>query len=888
MMHWRRIIAKFRVLLANKRAEDELVREVASHLNLLTEDFEHRGMSPEKARLAARRAYGGVEQAKQAHRDERSLLWIEQTRQDVRYGLRTLSKSPGFTMTAVLTLALGMGANTAIFSLINAVLLRSLPVEDPTQLYFVKYSGDAGVGIAPPYPYFERVQAQTKSFRGVAAFGGPGDLKVRMNGTIERAYGSRVSGDFFSVLGLRPAAGRLLAPADQKLDPAAAVISYDYWQNRFGGAASTVGTTFVVDATQFTIVGVMPRGYQGLQPGATSDYVLPMTTMLIGPHDGAGMLVDTGSPWFEMVGRLKPTVQPEQALAEMNTIFQAYFRDYPPDPEMRRNLYREAVLVSAARGLDNMRKEFSRPLLALMGLVGLVLLIACANITNLLLARAAKRAREFAVRVALGAGRSRLFRQLLVETALLFAAGMAVGGLAAWYAAKALTVFLAGGARPLRLDAHWDWRVPAFTAGVSLLATVVFGAAPILRAVRTDPQTALKDGAKASATRGQIDLGRMLVVLQVSLSLVLLVSALLFLRTVRNLHAIDTGFRPEQVLVTTAQLLESSYGQEAARVTMWDRVLDGVRSLPGVESAAASEMTPLDTSGRHVGFSAPGTHPQGGLSMNTVSEDYFKTLGTSLLQGRSFARGDDLQSTHVAVLNATAAKIYFDGRNPIGTTVHVNEAAYQIVGVVHDIKEVGLRKEPGAFIYLPLRQPYDRNFRMTLSVKTAMDPATMIPAIERRVRAAGPDTLVTHTGTMVEQIDDTLVQERLISSLTAAFGVLAVLLSAVGLYGVLAYSVVRRTHEIGIRLALGEMPGQVLRGILRETAGLVGVGLGIGIPASMLLARVAASLLYGVSPKDVWSQMTAAGVLAAVGLAASFVPAYRASRIHPMEALRYE
>jgi predicted permease len=881
-------MSSFLAILRSPSLASQIDEEMRFHVDSRTADLIAQGLSLEKAARQARLDLGSANTHHDEVRRALGLRWFDNMVQDVKYGLRAMAKSKGFTAAAVLTLALGMGANTAIFSLINAVLLRSLPVENPAQLYFVKYSGDAGVGIAPPYPYFERVQAQTKSFSGVAAFSRSGDLKVRMNGMIERAYGSRVSGDFFSVLGLRPAAGRLLTPADQKLDSPAAVISYDYWQKRFGGDASAVGTTFVLDATQFTVVGVMPRGYKGLQPGATSDYVLPMTTMLLGPHDGAGMLADTESPWFEMVGRLKPGVQPEQALAEANTIFQAYFRDNPQPPEMMRNLYRELVLVSAARGLDDMRKEFSKPLLALMGLVGLVVLIACANITNLLLARAAKREREFAVRVALGAGRSRLFRQLLVETALLFAAGMVVGGFAAWYAVKGLTIFFASGARPLRLDAHWDWRVLAFTVGVSLLATVVFGAAPILRAVRTDPQTALKDGAKASGTRGQIDLGRMLVVLQVSLSLVLLVSTLLFLRTLRNLHAIDTGFRPEQVLVTTVQLLESSYGEEPARVAMWDRVLDGVRSLPGVESAAVSEMTPLHTSGRHVGFSVPGTHPQGGLSMNTVSEDYFKTLGTSLLQGRSFTSSDDLQSTHVAVLNATAAKIYFDGRDPIGTTVHVNDAAYQIVGVVRDIKDADLRKEPGAFIYLPMRQPYDRNFRMTLSVKTAMDPTAMISAMERQVRAAGPDTLVTHTGTMVEQIDDTLVQERLISGLTAAFGVLALLLSAVGLYGVLAYSVVRRTQEIGIRLALGEMPGQVLRRILGETAWLVGVGLAVGIPASMLLARVAASLLYGVSPKDVWTQMTAAVVLAAVGLAASFIPAYRASRINPLEALRYE
>jgi predicted permease len=871
------------------RETNDFAEEIRSHLELEAVELETEGMTKEEAERMARVKFGNVAVAQERFNLRHRVVWIDNMVQDVTYGLRGMAKSKGFTVAAVLTLALGMGANTAIFSLINAVLLRSLPVKDPNQLYFVRYSGDAGVGIAPPYPYFERVQAETKSFSGVAAFAGPGDLKVRMNGNIERAYGARVSGDFFDVLGLHPVAGRLLTPADQKLSPAAAVISYDYWQKRFGGEPNAVGATFEMDATQFTIVGVMPRGFKGMKPGAESDYVLPMTTMLLGPHDGAGMLADTNSPWFEMVGRLKPGVQPEQARAEADTIFQTYFKDNPAPADMQKSLYRQVVLASAARGLDYMRKDYAKPLVALMALVGLVLLIACANITNLLLARAAKREREFAVRVALGAGRSRLFRQLLVETALLFTVGMATGALAAWYAVKALMLFFASGARPILLDAHWDWRVLAFTVGVSLLATLVFGAAPILRAMRTDPQQALKDGAKASVGRRQVDLGRMLVVLQVSLSLVLLVGAMLFVRTLRNLHALNTGFRPERVVLTTVQLMESSYAQEPARVAMWSRVLDGVRGLPAVESAAVSEMTPLDTSGRHVGFSVPGPHPEGGLHMNTVSEDYFKTLSAPMLRGRSFTSGDDLQTTHVAVLNASAAKRYFGERDPIGTTVHLNDdGTYQIVGVVQDIKEDNLRDSAGPFVYLPMRQPYDRNFRMTLSVKTAMDATAMLPAIERAVRATGADTLVTHAGTMMQQIDETLVQERLISSLTVAFGVLALLLSAVGLYGVLAYSVVRRTREFGIRLALGEMPGQVLRGILSETGWLVGVGLAVGIPTSMLAAQLAVSLLYGVSPKDVWAQMTAAGVLAAVGLAASFIPAYRASRINPLEALRYE
>jgi predicted permease len=876
-----------------RRAAKDFAEEMRAHLELEANELEAEGMTKKEAERMARVGFGNVAIAQERFNLSRRVIWLDNLVQDIRFGLRAMGKSPGFTLASVLTLALGMGANTAIFSLINAVLLRSLPVQNPSELYFLKYAGAKGIGIAPPYPCFERISAQAKSFTGVAAFAGGGsDLKIRLNGNMERAYGSRVSGDYYSVLGLRPAAGRLLTPEDGQLSPAVAVISFNYWQQRFGGNAGVVGTTFLLDQTRFTIVGVMPRGFNGLLPGKESDVVLPITTMQLTSHEGAAMLVDTGSPWFEIVARLKPGVQTEQARAEVDTIFQAYMKDYPQTPEARRDQFHNLVLISASHGLDDLRKQFSKPLFALMTVVGLVLLIACANITNLLLARAANREREFAVRVTLGAGRGRLFRQLIAETAVLFAAGMTVGAFLAWYAVKAMTGFFAGSAQPLRLDAHWDWHVLSFTAGISLLTTVIFGAAPILQAMRTDPHTALKDGSGATASRGRLDLGRALVVFQVSLSLILLVGASLFLRTLRNLHAVDSGFHAEHVMVTTIQLLESTYGEEPARVAMWDRVLERVRNLPGVESIGLSEMTPLDTSGRHVGFSVPGFQPRKGedtfLNMNTVSEDYFNTLGTVLIRGRCFTKADNLQASHVAVLNRSAVRQFFSGRDPIGTVVHVNDSTYQIVGVVVDVKEADIRQDSGPFIYLPMRQPYDRNFRMTLSVRTAVNPQSLILAIEKQVRASGPDTLITHTGTLVGQLDDSLVQERLISSLATAFGMLALMLSAVGLYGVLAYSVVRRTRQIGIRMALGELPRQVLQSILGETVWLLAMGLVVGIPASMLLARAVTNLLYGVAPTDVLAQTVASGLLAGVGLIASFIPAYRASRINPLVALRYE
>ena len=876
-----------------KRSADDFAEEIRAHLALESDELQAEGMSRREAERKARAAFGSATLAQERFRLRDRAVWLETLFQDVRYGLRALRQSPGFTIAAVLTLALGMGANTAIFSLIDTVLLRSLPVHDPSQLFFLKYEGARGIGIAPPYPCFEWIRAQAKSFDGVAAFaGGPSDLKVRLNGSIEHAFGTRVSGDYYHVLGVSAAAGRLLAPEDQQLDPAVAVISYDYWQRRFAGSTDAIGSSFVLDGRRFSIVGVTARGFKGLLPGSESDFTLPMTTMLLGPHDGAGMLVDTGSPWFDIVARLKPGVSQEQARAEVDTIFQAYMTQYPQSPEARREQFHDMVLVSASHGLDGLRKQYSRPLLALMTVVGLVLLIACANITNLLLARAAKREREFAVRIALGAGRGRLFRQLLTETALLFGAGVVAGSLLASFAVKALVSFFAHGARPIVLDVQLDWRMVSFTVAMSLLATLVFGTAPMRRAMRVNPHGALKDGVNASTSRSGIDMGRALVVFQVALSLVLLVGAGLFLRTLGNLHATNMGFQADKIVLASVQLLETSYSEEAARIAVWDRVLKSMRSLPGVQSAALSMMTPLDGSGRRVGFHVPGFQPRTDddtyLNMNTVSEDYFATLGTPLMRGRSFTANDNAGAVYVAMLNATAVKRFFAGRDPIGMQVHVNDSAYNIIGVVEDVREDGVREEAKAFVYLPMRQPYDRNFRMTLSVRTAADPNSLIASIEKQVRAAGPDILVMHTGTMDAQLDNSIVQERLISTLAAVFGALALVLSGVGLYGVLAYSVVRRTREIGIRLALGELPGQVIQKMLRESMRLVALGLGIGIPASMLMAHAVDDLLYGIAPTDPRTQIVAGAVLAVVGLIASWIPALRASRIQPLIALRCE
>ena len=871
--------------------EQELNREIRGHLELEAEDQREHGLPPEAAQFAAQRAFGSTGFMMEEVRAVWGWNWLNDLGQDIRYGLRGMAKSPGFTLAVVLTLALGAGANTAIFSLIDAVLLRSLPVSDPASLYFLNNAGAREVGISPPYPCFERFRSLAKSFTGIAAYSDHNDFGIRFDGPIEQVDGVAASGNLFSVLGLHPAAGRLLIDADDQLNPPVAVIGYEFWQRRFGGKPDAIGTTFSMDGilngTKFTIVGVTPREFHGLAPGHHDDVTMPIT--IAGPR----VLRSTGSWFFQSVGRLRPGVPAQTARAEIDPVFQAFMNQYPPSPAARRDYYQHMELTPASRGLDELRKRFSRPLWALMAVVGLVLLVGCANITNLLLARAARRKREFAVRVAIGAGRARLFRQVLVETGLLFAAGTASGILVAWWAARGLIAFFAGAARPILLDVHWDWRVIGFTAGVSLLATLLFGAAPMLPAMRADPHAAMKDGGRTALSRSGLELGSFLVAAQVALSLILLVGAALFLRTLNNLYLNGARFHAGQVALISIQLPDASYHQQADRIQLWDRLLEAVRGLPAVRSAALSRMTPLDGTSRGVGFEVPGyqahSEEDKSIGLNTVSEDYFSTLGTSLLDGRDLMPGDRTGAPNVALLNESARKQFFAGRDPVGTVVKLmGQPLYRIVGVVQDARQEDLRKDVGPFAYVPLRQPIDHGARLTLSIHTLGDPQPVITAAQRRIRGLGPDIQIVRTDTLARQVDDSLLQERVISTLATAFGLLALLLSAVGLYGVLAYSVARRTSEIGIRMALGAPSGQVAWSILRQTLLLVAIGMAIGIPVSMLLGGIAKNLLYGVTPTDPVTLGGSAAVLAAVALLASYFPARRAGRIDPLVALRHE
>lgn len=589
---------------------------------------------------------------------------------------------------------------------------------------------------------------------------------------------------------------------------------------------------------------------------------------------------------------------PQRARAEIDPIFKVYMNERGGiSAETRRQYFNEIVLTPASRGLDTLRRQFSEPLLALMCVVAVVLLIACANITNLLLAKAAARRREFAVRIAIGAARGRLLRQLMTETLLLFLLGSAAGVLFASWAVHALMAFVSAGTAPIQLALHFDWRILGFTAGIALLTALIFGGAPILQAVRTDPHAAMKDGERTTASNSRVELGRLLVVFQVALSLVLLVGAGLFVRTLANLRHVDAGFRADNVLTLSVELLDSTYSEGTDRNAAWSRLLEAVQAIPGVRSASLSTLTPLDGRGRGVSVRVPGFQPRSerdwDIEQNHVSEDYFETLGIRVVSGRVFERTDTEGSPRVVLLNESAARLYFPYRDPVGESIHfmtspTTHQVFRIVGVVKDVKHDSLRVAANRCIYIPVRQPRDGMFRLTLAIRAAPDWGPITAAVQQTVRRTGSDILVTRVGSLAQQVDANLLQERLISMLSTGFGILALVLSAVGLFGVLAYSVARRTSEIGIRMALGARPGAVSSDILRQTLVLVAAGIAIGAPCGVLTTRTAERLLYGVKPSDPWVLTGCAILLGLVALGASYLPARKAARIDPVVALRHE
>jgi macrolide transport system ATP-binding/permease protein len=818
--------------------------------------------------------------------------------QDLRYGVRMMVKQPGFTLIAVLTLALGIGANGVIFSLVNALLLRPLPVDRPQELAAVFTSdfssGDFGGSSYPDYADF---RARNQSFAGLVSYQ-PQPLSLNIDGTNERAFGEIVSGNYFTVLGLKPTLGRGFLPEEEQKPGAApvAVISHKLWQTRFGGDPATVGRSVKLNGQPFTIVGVAPENYAGLIRGIAVDWWVPamMVDQLV---PGSRNLTERGNRGLLIMGRLKPGVTVTQAQAEFNNIAAQLYKEWPQQWENIRRQGRSISLVpeSEARVMPGLRTPLVIFTALLMTVVGLVLLIACANVANLLLARAAARRKEIAIRLSLGAGRGRLIRQLLTESVLLALLGGSAGLALAVWGADLLMAFKPPTPIPIEINLHGDWRVFGFMFGLSLLTGIVFGLVPALAASRPDVTASLKDNSGAGSGRGR--LRGALVVVQVALSLLLLICAGLFLRSLRNASAIDPGFDADNLLAMTMDLEQQGY-DEARGKQFNAQLLDRVRALPGVVSASLTDSLPLGLDGARRGITIEGYSAQPGesteLHSSTVAPGYFETLRIPLLQGRTFETQDRPEAPGVVLINEAFARRYWPGQPPLGKRIQMgavregtnNAPHLTVVGVVKDGKYTSLGEEATPFFYLNLAQRYASS--PTLIVRTNGNPTDLLATVRNEVTTLDKSLPLFDVKTMRQHLGIALLPARLAGSVLGVFGLVALLLAAAGIYGVMAYAVAQRTREIGIRMALGADSLAVLRLVVQQGMTLVLIGLAIGLAAAFALTHLLKSLLFGVSTVDPVTFAGIALLLTLVALLACWIPARRATKVDPMIALRCE
>jgi putative ABC transport system permease protein len=879
------------------RRDRELDKEIQAHLAMATRDRIARGETPEAAELAVRREFGNQTLIKEVTREMWGWSSLERLWQDVRYALRMMRRAPGFTAVAVLSLALGIGANTAIFSLIDTVMLRLLPVREPGQLVelLAKLPGQDRWNIFS-WQAYQHMRDHNQVFSSLIAASNTNYgsfFHVRGEGLEpERVGGEYVVGSFFTVLGVKPAIGRLLGPEDDRMGAASAVavVSWAYWQGRFNLDPAILGKRIVVEDVPVTVVGVAPREFFGLQVGSRQDLWLPlaMERMIRRPSF-------TSSPrywWLKLVGRLRPGVSIEQARAEMAVLYRQTIEDESKtndDPALRKWTIE---VEHAGAGLSRLRDQFARPLLLLMAVVSLLLLIACTNVANMLLARGAARQREMALRVSLGAGRFRLMRQVLTESLLLSMMGGALGVLLAYLGGAALVRIIATTRGPrIELQVRPDVGVLLFTAGVALLTGVLFGLAPALRAWGATPTSSLREAGRAGETRLGRLFGKSLVAAQVAFSVVLLSAASLFVRHLSNLERLDLGFHRDHVLLVTLDPAGSGYNGE--RLSRAYQELQGrLEAIPGVRSATICGIAPMSGGGAPRAATVEGYQAKPGerrvIWENWVAPKYFETLGTPLLAGRDFNL-QDRGGSRVAIVNQTLARHYFAEGSPIGrhVTFDGDDRPSEIVGMVGDAKEGEIRQATLPTIYLNTFQER-RMFSHQFALRTNIDSVVVAGEVRRTVRALLTTVPVVNVTTLADQVDASIVPERLIATLSGLFGALGSLLAAIGLYGLLAYTVARRINEIGIRMALGATPGIVTRMVLGDALGMVCAGLVIGAPLAFWGKSFAASLIPDLPVQSAGPIGFGAVAMVAVAVVAAYAPARRAARVDPMEALRYE
>ena len=829
--------------------------------------------------------------------------------QDIRYGLRMLLKKPGFTLVAVLSLALGIGANTAIFSLLDAVLIKTLPVQQPEQLVLFGDGRDMGAATGLPnssfdlfsYPFYRQVQQRTDVFSGVASL-----LSMQWNvhgfvntgSDIEQMKVQLVSGTYFPVLGVNAGLGRVFTDADDQTPGGhpVAVVSYAWWQQRLGADPSAVGKTITIDNIAYTIVGVAPKEFFGTSVGSAPDLWIPLAMEKQLPPTHWDERNNDNWQSLYIIGRLKNGVTATQANSVVNLLYKQSLQaraGAQPSAQDLQDIQKASVeLTPVSRGLSMLRRQFSLSLKVLMGVVALVLLIASANVANLLLAHGAARSREFAVRLAVGAGRIRLVRQLFTESALLAFLGGVIGVALSWWGSRLLLLMASDGPEAVPVDVTPNLRILGFTIGVSALCAIVFGTAPALRAARVEPNTSLRGGKTTTALRNP--LGKTFVVAQVALSLLLLVGAGLFVRTLINLENVPTGFNEENAVLLQVDTSATGYKAKDPRLgSLLRDVEDKVRSVPGVQAASFASYVFNQGLWTTPAF----THEQNSLTDDTrvirnnlVGQDFFTAIGVPLVLGRTFGPQDTEKSQKVAVISESMARRFFPNTSPLGKRfgIHGPESTEQIevVGVVKDAKYGTLTEEFRPIAFYPHSQNVDA--MLNFVVRFSGPASSVVPQIRQTIKQVNHDLPIDDVVSLSDHISRSLVQQKLVARLGSFFGLLALLLACVGLYGVMSYGVARRTNEIGIRMALGAQGRSVLWLVLREALVLVVIGLVVGVLASLAVTKTAASLLYELKPNDPLTIVSATLLLALVALVAGYLPARRASRVDPMIALREE
>lgn len=908
-----------RAVVRRSRLEYEMEAELACHLENLTEDLIRSGFSPAEATRRARIAMGSTVTSKEEMRGSLGLRWWDELWADLRYGARILRKSPGFAAIAASSLALAIGANTTIFSVAKQLLYDRLAVPNAAELRLLAWTGNEKkvavhsswgdynqlpggrvTSTVFSYPVFQQLCAENRVLADLFAF-----KRTAMNATIrgnaQRVQGEMVSGMYYSDLGVQPVLGRGITPADDAKpgQGALAVISFGLWEREFGRSPAVLGQMIQVNNTALTIVGVNPRGFTSAEDVQTpSDVFMPLSMQpLVSPMPGKVQpIFDPNLWWVNIMGRAKPGVSDRAAQVALDTQLAAVVRGTMP-VKKGEDLPR-MDLRDGSRGLFEEQRNFGNPIAVLMTLVGLVLLLACANIANLMLARAARRQREMSVRLALGAGRVRILRQMLVESLMLAAAGGACGLLLGYLGRNAIPRMLKNAWEQTNVEVQFDWGVFAFTAVITIVTGVLFGLAPALVAAHEDLNHGLKSAALTATPRRKRLGGRALVGFQIALSTLLVIGAGLFLRTLAGLKAVDIGFRTDHLLIIEMNPNRIQY-PPGKDVLLHQRLAATFASVPGVEAVTPAQMIYISDSRMRSDFVPEGKeHDEnlGGGDYNVIGNNFFTTLGIPIVAGRSFGAQDTATSLKVGIINQSLARKAFPNQNPLGkrfaTSERQSDGHYDkewivIVGICMDTRYANLRTEPPPQYFLPYLQEREVG-GMAYEIRTRMKPEALVPALRHVAQQIAPDLPLSNVRTQGQQIDAAMQQERVFVTLTSGFGLLALALAAVGVYGIMAYSVAQRTNEIGIRMAVGALPRQIRSMILRESTWVTATGILAGVAAALLLSRLVKSMLYGIQSYDPITIAAGVLILLAVALAASWIPARRAAGVQPMEALRHE